>query len=105
MNHRAFQDQLAQFPANAANILQQLIHQQGCLDPEQVNELQGLMELPSEDLLKALLPLAAAMSTCPISHFSVGAIVEGFAHKARGLSYLGANLEIAGQPLKNGHSR
>ena len=100
MNHRAFQDQLAQFPVNAANILQQLIYQQGRLEPEQVNELQGLMELPSEHLLKALLPLAAAMSTCPISNFSVGAIVEGFRPEGQGPVYLGANLEIAGQPLK-----
>ncbi|WP_257295976.1 cytidine deaminase [Endozoicomonas sp. YOMI1] len=100
MNHRAFQDQLAQFPANAADILQQLIHQQGRLEPEQVNELQGLMELPSEHLLKALLPLAAAMSTCPISNFSVGAIVEGFRPEGQGPVYLGANLEITGQPLK-----
>ena len=100
MNHSAFQDQLAQFPVNTADILQQLIHQQGRLEPEQVNELKGLMELSSENLLKALLPLAASMSTCPISHFSVGAIVEGFRSEGQGPIYLGANLEIAGQPLK-----
>lgn len=100
MNHRAFQDQLAQFPVNAADILHQLIHQRGRLEPEQVNELKGLMELSSEKLLKALLPLAASMSTCPISNFSVGAIVEGFRPEGQGPVYLGANLEIAGQPLK-----
>ncbi|WP_066015744.1 cytidine deaminase [Endozoicomonas atrinae] len=100
MNHRAFQDQLAQFPVNTADILQQLIHQQGRLEPEQVNELKGLMALSSENLLKALLPLAASMSTCPISHFSVGAIVEGFRSEGQGPIYLGANLEMAGQPLK-----
>ncbi|USE36604.1 cytidine deaminase [Endozoicomonas sp. SCSIO W0465] len=100
MNHKAFQDQLAQFPVNAADILQQLVHQQGRLEPEQVNELKGLMELTSENLLKALFPLAASMSTCPISHFSVGAIVEGFRSEGQGPVYLGANLETAGQPLK-----
>ncbi|MFK0570631.1 cytidine deaminase [Endozoicomonas sp.] len=100
MNHKAFQDQLALFPVNTANILQQLIQQRGRLEPEQVNELKGLMELSSDDLLKALLPLAAAMSTCPISNFSVGAIIEGFRKKGQGPIYLGANLEMAGQPLK-----
>ena len=100
MNYTAFQDRLAQFPVNAADILHQLMHQQGRLEPEQVNELKGLLELSSEHLLKALLPVAAAMSTCPISNFPVGAIVEGFRPEGQGPVYLGANLEIAGQPLK-----
>lgn len=106
MNHKAFHDQLAQFPVHVADILQQLIHQQGRLEPEQVNDLKGFMGLSSDDLLKALLPLAATMSTCPISHFSVGAIVEGYRNAegsdetGQGPIYLGANLEITGQPLK-----
>lgn len=100
MNHKAFQDQLALFPEDAIKILQHLTRQQGRLEPEQVNELKALMGLSSDDLLKALLPLAAAMSTCPISSFSVGAIVEGYREERQGPYYLGANLEMAGHPLK-----
>lgn len=106
MNHKAFQDQLALFPENAAVILRKLTLQQGRLEPEQVNELKALMRLSTEDFLKALLPLAASMSTCPISGFSVGAVVEGFraaessCEEEQGPIYFGANLEIAGQPLK-----
>ncbi len=112
MNHKAFQDQLALFPEDAATILQKLTLQQGRLEPEQVNELKVLMRLSTEDFLKAVLPLAATMSTCPISGFSVGAVVEGFraaedyhtadgsCEEEQGPIYFGANLEIAGQPLK-----
>lgn len=106
MNHKTFQDQLALFPEDAAVILQKLTLQQGRLEPEQVNELKALMRLSTEDFLKAVLPLAATMSTCPISGFSVGAVVEGYrtaegsCKEEQGPIYFGANLEIAGQPLK-----
>ncbi|WP_299734594.1 cytidine deaminase [uncultured Endozoicomonas sp.] len=101
MNHQMFLDQLATFPANTTELLRQIMSQSGRLDPEQVDQLKALMSLEIDDLMKALLPLAAAMSTCPISHFSVGAIVEGYRENAQGPLYLGANLEIAGHPLKN----
>ncbi|KEI69705.1 hypothetical protein GV64_02160 [Endozoicomonas elysicola] len=97
---------MALFPEDAATILQKLTLQQGRLEPEQVNELKVLMRLSTEDFLKAVLPLAATMSTCPISGFSVGAVVEGFraaegsCEEEQGPIYFGANLEIAGQPLK-----
>ncbi len=42
-----------------------------------------------------LLPLAQTFARAPISGFSVGAVVRG----ASGALYLGANLEIPGQPL------
>lgn len=100
MHHRAFQDQLALLPVNTANILQQLIHQNGRLEPKQVNKLKGLIDLSSDHFLKVVLPLAAAMSISPISNFPVGAIVEGFRPEGQGPIYLGANLEMAGQPLK-----
>ena len=101
MNHQAFLDQLATFPTHVAELLANISHQRGRLDPEQVDSLKQLMGLEIDDLLKALLPLAAAMSTCPISHFSVGAIVEGYRAEGQGPLYLGANLEVAGSPLKN----
>ena len=100
MNHTAFQQQLEQFPTSVTAVLQSLAQQQGRLDPEQVQTLQDLLQLSTEQLLKALLPLAGAMSTCPISQFSVGAIVEGYREHGQGPFYLGANLETVGQPLK-----
>ena len=100
MNHSAFQEQLSHFPFDAALILQQLEKQMGRLDPQQITELCELLSLAPEDLLKALMPLAASMSTCPISGFYVGAIVEGYREGVQGPFYLGANLEFEGHPLK-----
>ena len=100
MNHQAFQAQLKQFPDHIAAVLQSLTRQQGRLEPEQILTLQELLQLSTEELLKALLPLAGAMSSCPISNFSVGAIVEGYREYGPGPFYLGANLETLGQPLK-----
>ncbi len=100
MNHEAFQQQLVKFPTNVSAVLQSLTQQQGRLDPEQVLTLQELLQLSTEGLLKVLLPLAGAMSTCPVSNFSVGAIVEGYREHGPGPFYLGANLETLGQPLK-----
>ena len=100
MNHKAFQQQLGQFPTSVTAVLQLLTQQQGRLEPEQVQTLKESLQLSTEQLLKALLPLAAAMSTCPVSNFSVGAIVEGYREHGQGPFYLGANLETVGQPLK-----
>jgi cytidine deaminase len=47
------------------------------------------------DDMVAMLPAARAFSIAPISKYHVGAVVRG----ASGRLYLGANLEIAGQPL------
>ena len=100
MNHSAFQEQLSHFPFDAALILQQLEKQAGRLDPQQILQLCNILELDPEQLLKTLMPLAASMSTSTISGFCVGAIVEGYRENAQGPFYLGANLEISGQPLK-----
>lgn len=100
MNQQAFHDYINTLPEAAQSILHTLPHQQGRLDPEQVIALQAALNLSLNDLLKALLPIAAALSICPISHFSVGAIVEGFRDNQQGPLYFGANLETEGQPLK-----
>ncbi|OED49155.1 hypothetical protein ACH42_02055 [Endozoicomonas sp. (ex Bugula neritina AB1)] len=100
MNHSAFQEQLSCFPFDAALILQQLEKQSGRLDPQQITDLCTLLNIPPSGLLKALMPLAASMSTCSISGFHVGAIVEGYREDSQGPFYLGANFEMAGQPLK-----
>lgn len=100
MNQAAFQEQLDLFPSEAVAILEKIKQQYGRLDPRQIEQLCQILQLSPTELLKKLMPLAAAMSTCPISGFSVGVIVEGYRENARGPFYLGANLELIGQPLK-----
>lgn len=100
MNHSAFQEQLELFPAEAVAILETVKQQYGRLDPHQITQLCQILKLSPVELLKALMPLAAAMSTCPVSGFSVGVIVEGFRENDQGPFYFGANMELIGQPLK-----
>ena len=100
MNQAAFQEQLALFPSEAVAILEKIKQQYGRLDPIQIEQLCQILQLSPTELLKKLMPLAAAMSTCPISGFSVGVIVEGYRENAQGPFYLGANMELIGQPLK-----
>ena len=100
MNQAAFQEQLSLFPSEAVAILEKIKQQYGRLDPRQIEHLCQILGLSPTELLKKLMPLAAAMSTCPLSGFSVGAIVEGYRENAQGPFYLGANLELIGQPLK-----
>ncbi|MGI9277401.1 MAG: cytidine deaminase [Endozoicomonas sp.] len=91
-----FQERLGAFPAEAAAILQQIPAQAGHLEPGQVNSLLQIMNIGLDELMKALLPLASALSVAPISSFFVGAVVEG----GSGTLYLGTNLEFENQPLK-----
>ena len=100
MNQVAFQEQLSQFSSDAVAILENIKKQYGRLDPHQIEQLCQILEVSPTELLKQLMPLAAAMSTCPVSGFSVGVIVEGYREAAQGPFYLGANLEMVGQPLK-----
>jgi cytidine deaminase len=51
--------------------------------------------LPKSEVMKRLIPWAASLADPPISHFIVGAIVEG----ASGALYAGMNLEFPGQTL------
>ena len=91
-----FQKRLDAFPAEAVAILEQIPSQAGRLEPSQVNSLLKVTNLGLDDLMKALLPLASALSVAPISSFYVGAVVEG----SSGGLYLGTNLEFESQPLK-----
>ncbi|GLS28146.1 cytidine deaminase [Marinibactrum halimedae] len=75
----------------------------GCLPQSAVQSLLKDTQLPTDDLLVALLPLAARYSRAPISSFAVGAVIlaqggEG-GDEAIGNVYFGANLECAGQSL------
>ncbi len=96
----AFHEQLAKFPSDAVAILNNIKSQRGRLDPEQLQELMICLDLSWDPLLKTLLTLAASLSTNPISKFAVGAIVEGYREQGHGPLYFGANLEMAGHPLK-----
>ncbi|MGQ8841184.1 cytidine deaminase [Serratia sp. TSA_7] len=63
---------------------------------EQVDAIKQRCGLDDDALAFALLPLAAACSLTPISHFHVGAIARG----QRGNLYFGANMEFSGAPMQ-----
>ncbi|MGL5037664.1 MAG: cytidine deaminase [Aeromonas sp.] len=65
------------------------------LTPPQIEILKTATGLDERALRLALLPLAAAYSLAPISHFFVGAIACG----QSGHWYFGANMEFTGQGL------
>ncbi len=65
------------------------------LTKEQVEQLSEQTHLNQTELALALLPLAAAYSIAPLSHFFVGAIAIG----QSGRFYFGANREFTGEPL------
>ncbi|MDC9592543.1 cytidine deaminase [Xenorhabdus sp. IM139775] len=66
------------------------------LTAEQVEAIKQISGFDDQALALALLPLAAACSLAPISHFYVGAIARG----ESGNLYFGANMEFAGVPLQ-----
>ncbi|WP_338882801.1 MULTISPECIES: cytidine deaminase [Xenorhabdus] len=66
------------------------------LTAEQVESIEQLSGFDVRELTLTLLPLAAAYSFAPVSHFYVGAIVRG----ESGNLYFGANMEFAGVPLQ-----
>ncbi len=77
--------------------------------PREVAQISGLPQISAaqveqwqeadgktvEQIMLDLLPLAQTLARAPISGFCVGAVVRA----ASGALYLGANLEIPGQPL------
>ena len=89
----AFQEELAKFPASAVAILSNIKIQQGRLDSEQTQSLMNTLKVSRDELLKRLLPLAASMSTTPVSHFSVGVIVEGYRKQGDGRCTLAQTLK------------
>ncbi|SFU26892.1 cytidine deaminase [Xenorhabdus koppenhoeferi] len=66
------------------------------LTTEQVESIKRNSGFDDHALAFALLPLAAACSIPPISHFYVGAIARG----ESGNLYFGANMEFPGVPLQ-----
>ena len=91
-----FNSLLDEFPAEPASILKTLFTQSGRLDKKQVDSLLSCLNMTIEELMKALLPLAASLSVTPVSSFQVGTLAEG----GSGNLYFGANLEFSQHPLK-----
>lgn len=58
-------------------------------------QLEKLAGKPGNQIMLELLPVAQLYSLPPISNYRVGVVVRGVS----GSLYLGANLELAGQPL------
>ncbi len=63
---------------------------------DQVEAIKQHSGLDDDALAFALLPLAAACSLTPISHFHVGAVARGVS----GNLYFGANMEFSGAPMQ-----
>lgn len=90
---------LSQLPAELQAALPPMIASDefnAVITAAQVETLCHASRLDRQALSFTLLPLAAAYALTPLSHFQVGAIVQG----ASGNLYLGANMEFAGAPLQ-----
>jgi len=88
---------LAQLPETLAKAIIAVLHKDfaGYIDAQQLNDLVSVSGLTENELLLALLPIAAALSRPPISEFYVGAIAKG----CSGDIYMGANMELPGEAL------
>ncbi|ASJ97123.1 cytidine deaminase [Shewanella marisflavi] len=88
---------IAQLPQPLADHLVPLLNQDfvGHMDAQQVDDLAKAANMSHDELLLAILPVAAALARPPISEFYVGAIAKG----ASGDIYMGANLELDGEAL------
>ncbi|GIU42882.1 cytidine deaminase [Shewanella colwelliana] len=88
---------IAQLPQALADNLVPLLHQDFCghIDAQQVADLCAATNMTTDQLLLAMLPVAAALAKPPISEFYVGAIAKG----QSGDIYMGANMELNGEAL------
>ncbi|CAM3271116.1 MULTISPECIES: cytidine deaminase [Yersinia] len=94
-----FRAPLAELPTALQSALEPLLsndHFPAMLTAAEVETVKTLSGLNDAELAFALLPLAAACSLTPISHFKVGAIARG----KSGNLYFGANMEFNGAPLQ-----
>ncbi|QDE30971.1 MULTISPECIES: cytidine deaminase [Shewanella] len=92
-----FLDSITQLDKPLATALVPLLNDQFCghIAKEQFAILVNASGQTEQQVLMALLPIAAALANPPISEFYVGAIVKG----ASGDFYMGANLELPGEAL------
>lgn len=92
-----FLKSIAKLPESLATAIVPLLDKDfaGHLDAQQLAELQKATQMELDELLLALLPIAAALARPPISEFHVGAIAKG----KSGDIYMGANIELPGEAL------
>ncbi|CPR19058.1 cytidine deaminase [Brenneria goodwinii] len=97
--HLRFNDAFQQLPTRLQSALKPILDEQdftAMLTAGEVKMLSDAARLDSNELAFALLPLAAACALTPISHFPVGAVVQGVS----GNFYFGANMEFSGMQLQ-----
>ncbi|GAA0781855.1 MULTISPECIES: cytidine deaminase [Pseudomonadati] len=92
-----FIDSISQLSKPLSSALVPLLHDDFCghIDANQLSELMDKTKLTEQELLLALLPVAAALASPSLSQFFVGAIAKG----GSGDIYMGANLELPGEAL------
>ncbi|MCW3172399.1 cytidine deaminase [Shewanella subflava] len=92
-----FIDCISQLSKPLSSALVPLLHDDFCghIDANQLSELMDKTKLTEQELLLALLPIAAALASPSLSQFFVGAIAKG----GSGDIYMGANLELPGEAL------
>ncbi|MRT03722.1 cytidine deaminase [Ewingella americana] len=97
--HSRFLDAFATLPATLQTALEPLLSRDdfpAMLTAEQVANVKAQTGLDDDALAFSLLPLAAACSLTPISHFHVGAVARGVS----GNVYFGANMEFSGASMQ-----
>jgi len=97
--HLRFHSAFGKLPARLQSALRPYIAAPdfpAMLTAEQIAAIQQHSGLDDDALACALLPLAAAYSLAPISHFNVGAIAQ----EQSGNLYFGANMEFSGVPMQ-----
>ncbi|WON78123.1 cytidine deaminase [Serratia sp. UGAL515B_01] len=97
--HPRFHAAYSELPATLQSVLKPYLDApdfQAVLEAKQVETIKQCCGLDNDTLAFSLLPLAAACSSTPISHFHVGAIAHGIS----GNLYFGANMEFSGAPLQ-----
>ncbi|PSW06156.1 cytidine deaminase [Photobacterium lipolyticum] len=96
--HAKVMDALSSLPTDLASAVKPILVDadfDATLSLEQFEELLKKTQMTDSELRVALLPVAAAYSVTPISHFNVGAIARGNS----GRLYFGANMEFVGASL------
>ncbi|KAB7897755.1 cytidine deaminase [Rouxiella sp. S1S-2] len=97
--HTRFIDAFAGLPASLQSALEPILSHDdfpAMFTAEQVGQLKSKTSMDDAALAFALLPLAAACSLTPISHFHVGAVARGVS----GNLYFGANMEFSGASMQ-----
>ncbi len=95
---QAFQAAVAAFPEPGRRLLIDFVAPTAFaarFAPAQTAQLAAALGLDADEVLDALLPLAASYARTPVSGFAVGAAARG----TSGAIHLGANLEVAGASL------